>query len=219
MRIIVTGCGRSGTQWMANVLATLGLASGHERIYTPELDPYRMKDQNEMENRWRHKDAEASWLAAAWLDTLPSGAYAVLHQVRHPLLVVRCWNSHRILDHEEPAGRFAHAHAPETRDGPTGDRAVQYVLRWNELVERGGLRHTYFRYRAEDVTPDDLHAIVELCGHQVTKKAVKEALGPEGPSRKAGSCRHEDPGLNWEWALRHTGGAELKKLAERYGYT
>jgi hypothetical protein len=81
---VVTGCARSGTRYISRLLSDLGLACGHERLFTPwtrSVPPF---------GKLR---GDSSWVAAPYLDALPSDV-VVLHQIRHPMAVTR--SLHRI---------------------------------------------------------------------------------------------------------------------------
>src|SRR4051794_440119 len=75
---VVTGTARSGTAYTAMLLSGLGLRIGHEDVFGPRTRSF---------DGWHGQDGDSSWLAAPFLDQLPDAL--VLHQVRHPLKVVR----------------------------------------------------------------------------------------------------------------------------------
>lgn len=76
---VVTGCGRSGTTYTARLLASLGYRCGHEELF----GPFQRKAPH-----FRSRHGDVSWLAVPFLDQLPPGT-AVVHQVRHPVQVIR----------------------------------------------------------------------------------------------------------------------------------
>lgn len=76
IEFLVTGCGRSGTQYASNRIAAAGIPCHHERRFTA----------------FGHTEifdsvGECSWYAAPFLDRLPPGT-PVLHIVRSPEKVV-----------------------------------------------------------------------------------------------------------------------------------
>lgn len=83
-RFVVTGCGRSGTKYMAHLLSAAGVECGHERAYNAnrrgEWDPGQR--------------ADSSWMAATYL---PLDVPVVL-LVRHPLAVVKSWTEIGFFD-------------------------------------------------------------------------------------------------------------------------
>lgn len=78
---VVTGCGRSGTKFTATVFAQLGFRCGHEEVFVPTLDRFR---------GFGEAQGDSSTLAVPFLDQLERGTL-VLHQVRHPLDVIRSY--------------------------------------------------------------------------------------------------------------------------------
>ena len=76
---VVTGCPRSGTHYLSEVIARVGLVCGHEEVFGPRDHAFR---------GFGAAHGDSSWLAVPFLGQLPGDA-VVLHQVRHPLAVVR----------------------------------------------------------------------------------------------------------------------------------
>lgn len=83
---VVTGTARSGTMFTAAVLAGLGLKVGHEDVFGPRSRSF---------DGWNGRHGDVSWLAAPFLDSL--GDALVVHQLRHPLSVVRSLVGMRFL--------------------------------------------------------------------------------------------------------------------------
>ncbi len=75
---VITGCARSGTAYMAALLDGLGLRVGHEVVFDPRTRHF---------DGWQGQNGDSSWLAAPFLADL--GDALVVHQLRHPLKVVR----------------------------------------------------------------------------------------------------------------------------------
>jgi hypothetical protein len=184
----VTGSGRSGTGYIAQILGAAGLRCGHEALFGP-----RTRSVPDFE-RW---DGDASWLAAPFVTDLPSGT-VVLHQLRDPPEVVASWYGLRFLAPNGPYSLrrlsgparlvwhelktrvqrargenifvardyelFVARHEPEVLEGDTTlDRCMRYWVAWNERVERAAdVRHLrYHRYRIEDLA-DEWPVILEL---------------------------------------------------------
>ena len=70
MRLLVTGCGRSGTKWLAHSLTVAGVPTGHEDAFSVARHG---------EGDWT---SEVSWLAAPYT---PMRGTHVVHLVRHPI--------------------------------------------------------------------------------------------------------------------------------------
>ena len=78
-RFLITGCGRSGTKYMAELMGALGISCGHELVFTSAGYDGEWGD-------W--PTGESSSYAPPLLDKLPSDV-VVFHVVRNPLHVVR----------------------------------------------------------------------------------------------------------------------------------
>lgn len=76
---VVTGCPRSGTHYLSEVLARVGLVCRHEAVFGPKQRGFE---------GFGAAHGDSSWLAVPFLAQLPPDSI-VLHQVRHPLDVVR----------------------------------------------------------------------------------------------------------------------------------
>lgn len=125
-RLLVTGCGRSATKYIAFVCRRLGLEVPHERL---------------------GRDGIASWTMAAPARARrfgpPSGTCSfdhVFHQIRHPLSVIAS-----VRSFEPESWRFICTHTPCSPDEPLALRAALYWLHWNELAEHVA----EWRYRIE----------------------------------------------------------------------
>jgi hypothetical protein len=143
---LITGCGSSGTRYVAKVFRTLGLSVEHERkggqdglsswycgipkaIFTPReahlkysLPPYK---------------------AATW-KTFPEGReVVVLHQTRHPLKVIST-----VQRYSKGSWQFIYR-ALDWRIDPEEPlllRCMKYWLYWNEAVEQVA----QYRYQIEE---------------------------------------------------------------------
>lgn len=224
-RILVTGCGRSGTQFIAKVLSFCGLRCRHERVYGADSVEYN-RDKLGMlfDCRWRDHDAECSWLAAPYLDTLPEDV-VVWHQLRHPLKILRCWVGHRlVIRTSEAAGRFISHHLPEclppATEFPEAELAIRYVLRWHEMIEDWGRAHAdrYQRYRVEALGSVFLGSLLLSAGYPNRYTEAQEALAGAVP-KDVGSCHH-GPGDEMTWAMLRGCPSlpALREQAHRHGY-
>lgn len=136
-RLLITGCGRSGTLYAARLWQSLGLDIRHERPVPPD--------------GMIGADGIASWFMAADDPHPPSGPSAldyrfdvVIHQVRHPLKVIASMAQY-ILRNGKRAPGFIERHLPETRLTPDEQnglnleqrlilRASRYWYYWNLLA-------------------------------------------------------------------------------------
>ena len=134
-RLLITGCGRSGTRYMTFVLRRLGLDVPHERL---------------------GRDGMASWTMAVAAAERPYGPPSdavrfehVFHQVRHPLAVIRS-----VETFGADSWQFVYAHTPCRPEDPPLVRGAKYWLHWNDHAERLAC----WRYRVEDAS-----ALPDLC--------------------------------------------------------
>lgn len=207
-RLVVTGCARSGTQYTAQVLQNLGLRCGHEKVYLHS-------DELDFEKRWEDRDADISWLAAPYLNELPKDS-VVLHLLRDPLKVVTCLVSHKLLTSDEQSTYFMRRHVKEISEGSDLERAVWYVLRWNQLIEGvDKKRIIYTRCRVEYLIPPSLGRVLRLAGINRDEQDIKKALG-DVPTN-AGAC-HSHQEVTWDDVLKTKAGEGLERMAKRYGY-
>jgi hypothetical protein len=135
-RLLVTGCGRSGTKFTAVLLQSLGLDVRHEKM---------------------GRDGIAAWTLAVPSARPPWGPPAardyfgeIYHQVRHPLAMIRSAATFKPNSWE-----YIYEHTSASPQDPALLRAARYWLDWNAHAEFAAT----WRYRIEDI--DDVFD--ELC--------------------------------------------------------
>jgi len=198
-RFVVTGCARSGTLFMAESLAKLGHACGHEQLFTPETRSLPS---------FREAQGDVSWLAAPFMRDLPPGT-VVLHQVRDPLANLRSMLGVRMFQTKphpfmqaryrlqyyrirfaRPITnarfvRFAAEHCPGVFELPDeASRAASYWVRWNRMIEAADARDdlVYRRYRVEDLDDQLLAELDQLLGGSASVADTARVLGELGTS-------------------------------------
>jgi tetratricopeptide (TPR) repeat protein len=153
-KLLVMGCGRSGTGFVAKVLTEAGLKAGHERVFHPGTRT----------PEWGATQVESSWLALPWLPTLGSDVH-VLHLVRNPIKNARSWmgvgmfatNAHP--DHE-PYREAVRRCAPGVMDYSTGlERWLAHWVVWNEIAAH----HADGFLRIEDLDRDEGEQLGRVC--------------------------------------------------------
>ena len=136
-KLLIIGCGRSGTLYSADVWRSLGLDIVHERDHRSGL--------------YNGIDGIASWFSVVDDPNPPFGPSIIgqdfkliLHQVRHPLKVISSF-AQFILQKGEKSPKFIEKHVPETRLTDAERlldpqqqlilQAARYWFYWNELAE------------------------------------------------------------------------------------
>lgn len=170
-RYVVASTGRSGSGWIAKVLTDCGLACGHERWW----NPFGVRDHTLL--------GDSSWMAAFDLDDFDG---LVVHQVRHPLDVVRSlvggWSK---VDEYAPH-RLAHLE-------PSGDDlvdAMRIVLGWNEQIAE----HADTTWRVEDVEALHVAWLGNAIGEPVAIATAERALAATPRTYNRHQSRR---GLTW----------------------
>ncbi len=127
-KLMITGCGRSGTRYITFLLRRLGLDVGHETVKEHGI---------------------ASWCTAVDAEQTPWGISAqkynfeqIFHQIRHPLMVIPSTCSFK-----ENSWQYICDHIPVSMDEPIMLRSAKYWYYWNLEAEK----ICEWSYRIEDV--------------------------------------------------------------------
>jgi len=215
-RLLITGCGRSGTLYAAKLWVSLGLDIRHERPIPP--------------NGVMGADGCASWFMAADDPKPPSGPSfldytfdVVIHQVRHPLKVIASM-AQFILQHGRHAPGYIERHVSDIELSLEEQnhfdfkqqlilKASRYWYHWNLLAEA----------KADKIIKiEDLkETLPDLC--DLVGIPYRQGV-PEGIAKDINARRFHIPDEPWivEWEeikqldLKIYG--NIKDLAEKYGY-
>lgn len=214
-RFLVTGTGRCGTGYLAQLLTRLGLPTGHEQVYHPG-------NLATGEFHWNVERGEASWLAAPFLAHFQGDA---VHLVRHPLDVIGSFAGIGFFERRpgDPGyeyTRWAYVGAgleppadealdPAGRERLAVARATAHYVRWNRLIER----HARWRFRIEDLDVAGVRVLTELLGAPRREALVRGVLAslPRDVNTRA---RRE---VGWGDVPDDVRG-ELASVARDYGY-
>jgi hypothetical protein len=200
-RFVVTGCPRSGTRYMATLLAALGIRIGHEKVFGIR-EGLGMRDV-----RWKKWEGDVSWLAVPFL---PVDDAVVLHQVRHPLEFVRSVVGFGFLSDERadlPFPEVVRRNAPEVYAPDTEvERGATMWRLWNARAEP----HAALTYRLEDLDVALLLRLCELVELDVSEEQATKALAavPTTINQRA-----RDESVSWEQIS-----PVVEEAAARYGY-
>ena len=148
--IIVTGTGRCGTGFAAHWLSSAGIRTGHEAIFM-----YRGIDAAlKRAAMFRQFKADASWMAAPYLDHPFLENVPIVHQMRHPKKVIESWIRKSTAEHTPRYWGFVVAHAPEIgeQEREIDQFAARYVI-WTEMIEEKLIQRpldNVYLWRVED---------------------------------------------------------------------
>ena len=223
-RLLVTGCGRSGTKYTAALLQKLGLDVRHEEMGA---------------------DGIATWCMAVDSDDSPWGGGrrgirfgATLHQVRHPLSVIPS-----LTTFTAPSWDYIARFVPCKPDQPMIVRAAEYWYHWNIEAERTAT----WRFRIEKLPnvfrefcnragvrpdPEALRTTSTLVHSRKTRpwlrwaRWVLDYTGIGQSTRKLDFMYNRDASyvggpFTWEALEQHAPGwaKPIQEMAIRYGYT
>lgn len=208
---VITGTGRCGTHWIAEVLGGAGLRVGHEErlAYRPFAHDWA-----------RGIDGEVGWPAAAHLQYLDRRT-RVIHLVRDPLAVMnsRLGNDKLAPSFSPPVVRDFVTRVLPDRAVPSDpiERCVWFVTTWDELVVTRTRRLPCARFRVEDLAdPAYMSALLEFIG--VTGEARFTAIGRAAFLPSSTGSLGSAERLRWADIPDSPAIAALVDLAVRDGY-
>ena len=147
--ILICGCTRSATTYTAVLLKKLGLEVAHERLARDGTVSFELAVD---ESLWIPNHSQ-----------LFSSSKIFIHQVRHPLKVIK---SNQFLN-EKTTWKFIYKHIDAEPSEPILLRCAKYWYYWNILIEN----RSDWRFKIEDI--DDV--FYELC-NRVGVKPNREVL-------------------------------------------
>lgn len=189
--LLITGCARSGTTFIARVLRKSGLAVGHERDGAFGVVSWSMGIDT----------TDRCWGPS-------SGLYQfkhIFHQVRHPLKAIASFHlaNQRSWD-------YVYRHIPQiNREDKMIVRCVKYWIYWNLKAEK----RAEWTYRVEDIE-NALPEMGRRLGRDLDPAIAKE-------TSKTVNQRDYPIVITWKilsQTLKPELYLKLIKLAERYGY-
>jgi len=159
-KIVITGCGHSGTRWVSGALQRAGFDARHETA--AGIRGIRWEDGGEI---------EVSWLAAGALDSLPPDVW-VIHLVRHPLAVATTFRRRNFFALDDFYNRFI-----RERLGTLGEcPELDYWNRWNALVEDYDLAELM---RVEEIGTEFLQRVGRYLGRDPLVHGVPPRPAPK----------------------------------------
>lgn len=198
--LIFTGCGRSGTGYVAQVLSRAGIPTTHEGVFRGYPSP-------EEQGILYEDTVESSWFAVPFVQQFSPGEVAVVHLVRDPRAWVDSWLRSGVRS-SPFVKTFLKRWCPEAMRVDPMHSALLYWVNWNSKVERTAL----LRLRIEELDQADLAVALQDAG-----RAVPEAAWPVVPQNfntKGG----EPQRLEWDDFPPGMLIRTVRRMAERYGY-
>jgi hypothetical protein len=175
LKILVTGTGRCGTVFVANLLTSMGRPCGHEAVFGPqglERAERIIRGGDEPNNSEISRSGtilsegmvlvgDSSYMSAPFLKRFDT---TVIHLVRNPMGVVGSLVGEVFRNFSNPFPthfddapdhflyeRFMYEHLPDLgEEMPQLDRACLFYIRWNEMIESSGRVDLF--HRVEDNT-------------------------------------------------------------------
>lgn len=226
LKYVVTGTGRCGTLFMANLLTSMGFPCTHEAIFTPgglekakrvirQAEPAISSKISRGENLSDYElqiVAESSYMAAPFLKEFET---KVIHVVRNPIGVVSSMigdsfknfmNSYPTNIPEFPDHilyeEFIYKHVNDLRNEMSQlDRCCLFYIRWNEMIEKSG--KVLMRHRIEDGTDE-----------------LKKFFGFSGKCYENTKCNSRPSHSDWSFSdiQSRSVKTELLEIMSRYGY-
>lgn len=216
---VITGCGNSGTEYVARLLSTLGVRTAWEEFFIYSTKPGDVAGYLDWLTT-TNTCGESSSLAAPYVSKLPPGTLR-FHQIRNPVTVIRSLMGRQTfcLKHRRlPNLRFFFRHLPEADHND--DRlvlAMKYWLYWNRLVS--DRCRPALRYRVEvlsDVTTGILTMLLARLGATWTNGQLTSALEKYGTNFHTGA---RDYSVTWESLPNGLLKDEIARDAKEYGYS
>jgi hypothetical protein len=155
-RILITGCGRSGTGYISRLLSSAGLSMGHEAFGLDGISDWHLAVNDE-----KYEKIEKFYGCRFDFEI-------VLHQIRNPLSVI---SSAQTLNATPEVGSWYYIakHIPcISQNDHVLVKAMKYWVFWNMFAER----RAKYTYRIEDIDIE-LDKIAKLIGVALDTKCLE----------------------------------------------
>ena len=226
LRFVITGTGRCGTNYTADLFTAAGLRCGHEEVFTAYAgfgEPWTAEQSGlvelmknpvrrarvELRRRRTELHGDSSWMA---VPRLPGFTGVSFLQLRHPLDVVRSFTGTRFFTREPTRqNRFAdHYFTPVGNDVVD---AMRWWVAWNDRAAE----HATCVYPMEALNEDSFAGMLRRVGGDPARAGQAIRAVPVGIN--SGTQRGERPlDLSWDDLPGGQPKKQLAAAAQRYGY-
>lgn len=187
-KFVVTGCGRSGTTYMSELLSKLDISCTHEKIFPQKIGNLRNYHKLLLLKffsfvPWDNGAiGEAAWEAAPFIKYLPKNIY-IFHQVRHPLEYIKSREAKGItyfpLRNKYTPNQIITNNDENINNLPI-EQKVEYLAKfwidWNLLVEANSFSHSYSRYKMEDINSELINNILKKINIHMDYHLIEEEI-------------------------------------------
>ena len=197
---LITGCGRSGTRWAAELFTALGFPCGHEVQFSYDREGPLTA-------------SESSWLAVPHLDSVPPST-RILRIMRDPFKVVQSAMSKGfLLDMADPYAVYVALHRPDITLGRNHlARVIRYVALWDEPLD------SRFVLRADGNTHKTTGAVRYATGARLLRSDVGLARKVVGTNTNTTNPALLLPAPTVDQIEDDRDGDLITKRAEQFGY-
>lgn len=202
MKYLITGTGRCGTGYIAQVLCSVGIKCTHEQVFNIKGINFAEKCITERRNnpQWGWV-GESSWLAVPYLQEPLLKNTLIIHLIRHPKDAIDSFLSMRFWTH--PAYTEVAAWATQWLPGLNNcetpeEKSAYFYVKWNQMIEP----YAAIRHRVEDPV-----------------EQLLDYLGIDYKGKKLFGDTSYNTRRTWPSDIDlHQFGKPLKEMQDKYGY-
>ncbi len=197
MLFVVTGSPRSGTQYVARLMAAMGFPCDHEKTLRP---PASVVDLI----RWPGLDiGEASWMAWCVLPLMVGHRIPVLHVVRNPWDVIDSLTNRNYILNPLAAQKstlqsvreMINVYLPDVfTHEQRVDRAAALVVGWNRLIAEHV--QSRFLFHVESLDLSSVRELLHFIGERRDDAVIDTALSEVSTTANSGYTVDRVPGIS-----------------------
>ena len=183
LKFLVTGSGRSGTNYMSRFLTSIGIMCGHESIFTHDgiIEAiYRLKEPEAVRtsfcslsnsDEWFNPSlqiADSSYMSAPYLDDPILEDTKIIHLIRNPIKVISStfydanfFSEDNLI--QTPYVEFVYGILPQLKIIEDRlEKNIMYYILWNEMIESKIKSKNVFVHKIENGITKALFDFLEL---------------------------------------------------------